>query len=401
MSESGERTVRLTLHLRGGHCHELRLPADSAELRQLFSGLAERRAGGPELWVQLPVDGGHAACTVSCSEIVSVFTEPPVLVDLTEPSVDQQRLPARWVQIEDLLAADEHEAMVRYAIEHHADFEPATVSGELTEHYRTNQVLYDFASSDLAAVLASRFREKLPQILQDLGLEPFPVTVLEQQLTASGDGTFFRLHADHASAPEDPAAGRKLTLVYYFHRPPKSFTGGELRLYDGLVRHGQPAAGDTFATIEPKDNSLVVFPSDTWHELLPVSCPSREFLDSRFAVTCWIHHRPGQPSEDGFDVELGPDSRPGRAEGVREGQVRDRVVLAIPGRPPLCLDPGGSELWRLCDGARTVEQIAGELAERHGADPRRITLRTQTALRRLVARGALVLAALVLAAEAS
>ncbi|EED35342.1 prolyl 4-hydroxylase, alpha subunit [Luminiphilus syltensis NOR5-1B] len=43
---------------------------------------------------------------------------------------------------------------------------------------------------------------------------------------------------------------------------------------------------------------MVVFPSETFHELLRIRCPSGRFEDSRFAVTNWIwRNDPEHPPE--------------------------------------------------------------------------------------------------------
>jgi Rps23 Pro-64 3,4-dihydroxylase Tpa1-like proline 4-hydroxylase len=44
-----------------------------------------------------------------------------------------------------------------------------------------------------------------------------------------------------------------------------------------------------FVDIEPANDTLVFFPSWYPHEVLPVSCPSGRFEDSRFAINCWVH----------------------------------------------------------------------------------------------------------------
>jgi SM-20-related protein len=62
-----------------------------------------------------------------------------------------------------------------------------------------------------------------------------------------------------------------------------------LRLY----AIGDPA-GQTFIDIEPVHNSLLVFPSWAPHEVMPVSCPSQRFMDSRFAINCWVNNKKPQ-----------------------------------------------------------------------------------------------------------
>ena len=82
--------------------------------------------------------------------------------------------------------------------------------------------------------------------------------------------------------------GRAISYVYYCHREPKPFTGGELLLYDtcpGTKRF----ARTRFSRIDPKRNTLVLFPSCYYHEILPVHCESDRFEDARFTVNGWVH----------------------------------------------------------------------------------------------------------------
>ena len=100
---------------------------------------------------------------------------------------------------------------------------------------------------------------------------------------AHNDGAFYKRHIDTQTASERDAI-RVLSGVYYFHAEPKAFTGGALRLY---------AIGDpdkkTFVDIEPAHDSLLAFPSWAPHEVRPISCPSKRFTDSRFAINCWMY----------------------------------------------------------------------------------------------------------------
>ena len=86
---------------------------------------------------------------------------------------------------------------------------------------------------------------------------------------------------------------RLLSAVYYFHREPKRFTGGQLRLHrstpDDDPSDPEPIRNPADQIdIEPKRNSLLVFPSWASHEVLPVDCPSSRFEDHRFAVNIWL-----------------------------------------------------------------------------------------------------------------
>jgi hypothetical protein len=92
-----------------------------------------------------------------------------------------------------------------------AEFCPAGL-GELREPF-------------LALVLA-----KLDAMLAALGIARFAVADIEAELVAHNDGAFFSRHIDtrldYAAAGKD--FHRMISLVYYFHRDPKGFTGGEL-----------------------------------------------------------------------------------------------------------------------------------------------------------------------------
>src|SRR5262249_22274511 len=112
---------------------------------------------------------------------------------------------------------------------------------------------------------------------------------LETELVAHGDGSFYKRHVDTQTGHyPDVKRIRVLSCVYYFNAKPKAFTGGALRLY---ALGGQEVK---FVDIEPVYNSLVTFLAWIPHEVMPISCPSRRFIDSRFAVNCWAHgNKPG------------------------------------------------------------------------------------------------------------
>lgn len=125
-----------------------------------------------------------------------------------------------------------------------------------------------------------------------LGLAPFPISGFELELVAHRDGDFYRPHIDtftagvRASGGEDDNSDRMISAVYYFHRQPKAFTGGELALFP----FGSEEPG---VLIEPRHNRLAVFPSFALHEVLPVHCPGNRYEDARFAINCWIHRARG------------------------------------------------------------------------------------------------------------
>ncbi|MCJ0873863.1 hypothetical protein [Streptomyces sp. AP-93] len=60
--------------------------------------------------------------------------------------------------------------------------------------------------------------------------------------------------------------------MYELHHKPRRFDGGQLRLYDTLLREGggQPAESDR--TIESEHDTIVFFPASAFHEVVPSTC---------------------------------------------------------------------------------------------------------------------------------
>ena len=167
------------------------------------------------------------------------------------------------------------------------EFKPATVQGEGSGQPVVDERMRRAATLDEVGFVEKEFVEKLKGALTPalarLGLQGFPVGRIELQVTASGDGDYYRMHRD-----ADSESTRELTFVYFFHREPRRFSGGELRLYDDLRVRGK-ADADASQLLSPRQDTLVIFPSRSPHELLPVRVPSKEFGDGRFTVNGWIH----------------------------------------------------------------------------------------------------------------
>ena len=129
----------------------------------------------------------------------------------------------------------------------------------------------------LVAPLVRGINESIASFTNELGMKTFQPIGQNARILHYGDGVFFKPHSDNYAKS---TMHRVLTCLYYFHREPKRFTGGELVLYGGSGR---------VETIEPENGLLVVFDSSMAHEVKPVVCSSNEFLDGRFCITVWIH----------------------------------------------------------------------------------------------------------------
>lgn len=174
-------------------------------------------------------------------------------------------------------------ALLDWALANSARFVPAQlIRGVVNPDIRRSLTLRDLGP--LAAVLDARLRAEAPHWSAALRSTPFVTSEVELELAAHNDGAHFTLHTDTYASNQVARGDRMLSAVYYFHRQPRGFDGGALRLH----RLGAKA-GDAGLDIAPDDNSLVVFPSWGPHEVIPVRCPSGDFADSRFAVNCWIY----------------------------------------------------------------------------------------------------------------
>jgi SM-20-related protein len=197
---------------------------------------------------------------------------------------------AQCVVLDEFLAPQELDELLNYALQHEAEFQNSVVvspsgdPGVIDYDHRRSRVLMDLGKHE--QVILERIRGVLPRVLEQLGVEEFPVTHVEAQITASNDDDFFGAHSDDS---QETIASRRITFVYFFHREPRQFEGGELRLHDSRGSERHVSAG-SYQTIVPQPNQIVFFPCSLLHEITPVECPSRAFGDSRFTINGWLHN---------------------------------------------------------------------------------------------------------------
>lgn len=166
-------------------------------------------------------------------------------------------------------------------------FHPATVLPEGHDTPIVDLRMRRASTLDDVDFIRSKFIEHLkgalPGALSRIGIKGFPVGKIEMQITHSGDGDYYRMHRD-----TDATSTRAISFVYFFHTEPREFYGGELRIYDNRRVHGI-AHADSSQLLSPRQDTLVIFPSDLPHELLPVRVPTKKFSDGRFTINGWIH----------------------------------------------------------------------------------------------------------------
>ena len=186
------------------------------------------------------------------------------------------------VQLDGFLTGSEVAWLMELTFAAETRFVPSRVS-DSTADYRHSLMLS--APHELWQLMTGKIRAVMPAVMPQLHMGKFTVGNIDCQVTASIDGSYFKAHTD---AGANATVKRQLTYVYYFNREPKGFSGGELRIYDDIIRNGKLAATDSFQIIEPRHNSIVFFQAAVMHEVMPVSVPSKQFRDARLTVNGWI-----------------------------------------------------------------------------------------------------------------
>jgi Rps23 Pro-64 3,4-dihydroxylase Tpa1-like proline 4-hydroxylase len=194
-----------------------------------------------------------------------------------------------YIVLRDFLDEETVAGLLDHAISHQSDFTPTELgSAAVDPSSRVSMGLRDLGK--FRQVLKTKILDLVPSFVTEMRTTPVEEPKLEIELVAHGDGAFYLRHIDTDTAHyQDIKQIRVLSGVYYFNAEPKAFTGGALRLHAIGGKEGE-----NFVDIEPVRNSLLVFLAWAPHEVLPVSCPSKRFIDSRFAINCWVHgKKPG------------------------------------------------------------------------------------------------------------
>jgi hypothetical protein len=197
------------------------------------------------------------------------------------------RLPVTVCRITQFLDERTSDALLERAINSAEDtFAPSAVfEGEVVPSSRRSRSCSCFEVPELMAAI----KEVLEPVENTLGIS-CKDTEPGYGLNVHNDGDYYRPHQDTDGV--GLFANRVLTFVYYLHRTPRPFQGGHLRMYDvALPLHEERAPqweDRSWKDWEPEHNSIVFFRPTAWHEVRPVTCPSQQHADSRFAVNGWL-----------------------------------------------------------------------------------------------------------------
>ena len=207
------------------------------------------------------------------------------------PPVPAGRLwPVPFKRYERFLSAAQRQSLFDLVETKAPEFEASLVRRDSTPSENTairSSVLFT-GTAGLLDWFEALLRARLKAVRAAIQVPAFPYSHAEIQVTASRGGDFYKAHRDGVPGDDAAMRSRRVSFVYYFSRRPQPFSGGQLRLFDcdlgGL--HYDKAR---YTALEPRDNSIVFFPSDRLHEVAQVLSVSQDFLDSRFTVNGWLH----------------------------------------------------------------------------------------------------------------
>ncbi len=198
---------------------------------------------------------------------------------------------------EDFLPKETNKAILEEAISLKDMFKAATIGqGKTDLEYRDNLVLYYdgiFKSKREFSVLLKAFKEKFADIgfREILASSPSPIRDFwytnfhETQVSRYGNsrGQHYKYHIDNMGSKK-----RHITMVYYFFKEPKKFSGGEIFLSASPQSRGEIVdKSHKEIKIIPKNNMCIVFSSYTPHRVLETKSPEK-FEDGRFSANVWI-----------------------------------------------------------------------------------------------------------------
>ncbi len=275
MREDGE--ISVTLLLNGGHSRTLYLRRRDPLLNSLVSSISEKSYGGgrPARPFNIRLDEGRRSIMFSSTDLVGLVTDPPLQGEreprsATMPAairsgVEPVAEKSPYLLLENFVEARVHAELLKFVLAHEADFATAA--------FGRPPLLPGFAA--FSGLFRDSLRSLVPQLVTAFGIGAFPVGEIDCALAVQRDGA--------GLAQQYPEGAGVISYLYCFHGEAGEFSGGAFRLYGGRVGDGRPE-GAPVAEIEPKNNSILLFPSHCPHEVLPLRCASDRFAEARFAV---------------------------------------------------------------------------------------------------------------------
>lgn len=221
---------------------------------------------------------------ISCAEKKEIQFSVPKDLEKADPTI--RFSPRRYVQLKDFLSHDLNQKILTHGQMNEPNFISAMSYASTSSKGRRSARLSETFFSGFVEIFKHKINDIAPDVLQELRGKHCDIQFFETEMIASYDGCFFAAHCDN-TRPETQR--RQISCVYYFHKEPRPYQGGSLRLYDTELLGQTPIKiNGNFEDIDPVNNSIVFFPSSCLHEILPVFIRSGDFADSRFTINTWI-----------------------------------------------------------------------------------------------------------------
>lgn len=221
---------------------------------------------------------------IDAKQMIAILGQMPA-----EVPCESDFCPAPFLYIEDFLSNSELQSIWNMEKLNKKHFSCSVISdyedkGVEVDDYRKSLTLYIDDLGSIWGWFLEKIACKLPEVWSYVQIEPFVPTRTEMQLTRHGDNEFFKIHQDSGGKR---LQNRKLTYVYYFHKEPKHFDGGEILLFDTDTKVND--LNNRYTKLIPKNNSIIFFPSSFFHQVTTVHMKKDGFRDGRFAIHGWLH----------------------------------------------------------------------------------------------------------------
>ena len=209
--------------------------------------------------------------------------------------VEVIRDPVFCLKIRDFFTESVNKAVMEEALANESKFETAFIFDGINEERRNNMFcgydkIYDKRRDESALIgaLHTKFtlNEEFADILltSEFPLSEFKLTnVHETQVSRYGENQHYTYHKDRSDK-----LGRLISIVYYFFKEPKTWTGGELCITNSLAYNGKLIEENpNVKTIIPENNMAVIFGNQTLHCVLDTHAPE-QFDQGRFSANIWL-----------------------------------------------------------------------------------------------------------------
>lgn len=200
------------------------------------------------------------------------------------PLTGETTIPVPFVRRKDALPQATIDALWNHLEQNRDRLRPSCVfekDGQQRTNLKKRNSLRLEADSNLTAIVLPH----LSAVLADdsnwtrLRMPRFHPERITMEAAVHLDGGKFTAHRDRGG----PVADRRLSFIFYLHREPRGFSGGDLLLHD------EPGHLPGFTRIDPQHNSMILFPCSALHEVTPVTAPPGDVLDGRITVHGWLH----------------------------------------------------------------------------------------------------------------